>query len=44
MTDTFSLTLMVRIQNPAGRARTFTFDHRWRDIASPEPEQEHREN
>ena len=24
---------IIRIQNPAGRTRTFTFDHGWRSIA-----------
>ena len=31
---------LVRIQNPAGRARTFTFDHGWLDIANVDVEQE----
>lgn len=25
---------LVRIQNPAGRARTFLFDHGWLEVAS----------
>ena len=29
---------LVRIQNPAGKARTFTFDHGWLDIADSEEE------
>ncbi|MFG0678638.1 sacsin N-terminal ATP-binding-like domain-containing protein [Delftia sp. WSY_7] len=28
-----SRTRVLKIQNPAGHARTFTFDHGWRDIA-----------
>jgi len=34
---------IVRIQDPAGRARTFTFDHGWLDIATVDHEQECRE-
>jgi hypothetical protein len=30
---------VLRIQNPAGLARTFTFDHGWRRIAATEPPQ-----
>ena len=26
---------LVPIQDPAGKARTFTFDHGWLDVASP---------
>ncbi len=29
-------TRIVRIQDPAGRARTFTFDHGWLSIAEPD--------
>ena len=35
---------IVRIQDPAGKARTFTFDHGWLDIAEVDPEEEHRED
>jgi hypothetical protein len=28
---------IIRINDPAGRARTFTFDHGWLDIAEPSP-------
>lgn len=28
---------VLRIQNPVGRARTFTFDHGWAGIARVEP-------
>jgi len=28
---------VLRIQNPVGHARTFTFDHGWRDIARSDP-------
>lgn len=28
---------VLRIQNPAGHARTFTFDHGWREIARTDP-------
>lgn len=28
---------VLRIQNPAGRARTFTFDHGWSEIARTDP-------
>ena len=33
---------IIRIQNPAGKARTFTFDRGWRDIAGADSEREHR--
>lgn len=29
--------LILRIKNPAGQARTFTFDHGWSEIAQTEP-------
>lgn len=29
---------LVRIQNPAGKARTFTFDHGWLDVAAADNE------
>ena len=32
---------IVRIQDPAGKARTFTFDRGWLSIAQVHPEQEH---
>lgn len=35
---------IVRIQDPAGRARTFTFDHGWLQIATVDGEQEDRED
>jgi hypothetical protein len=35
---------VVRIQDPAGKARTFTFDRGWLDVAEVEPESEHRED
>jgi hypothetical protein len=35
---------IVRIQDPAGKARTFTFDRGWLDIAAMDPEQEKRED
>ena len=35
---------IVRIQDPAGHARTFTFDHGWLDIAEVDSEEEHRED
>jgi hypothetical protein len=35
---------IVRIQDPAGKARTFTFDHGWLDIAKLDAEQEYRED
>ena len=35
---------VVRIQNPAGKARTFTFDHGWLDIAETDSEEEPRED
>jgi hypothetical protein len=31
---------LVRIQNPAGKARTFTFDHGWLDVAETDSEEE----
>jgi hypothetical protein len=34
---------LIRIQDPAGRARSFTFDHGWLGIAEADPEQ-HRED
>jgi hypothetical protein len=33
---------IVRLQDPAGKARTFTFDHGWLDIADLDAEREHR--
>jgi hypothetical protein len=33
---------IVRIQDPVGKARTFTFDSGWLDIADVDDEQEHR--
>ena len=35
---------IVRIQDPAGKARTFTFDCGWLNIAEVDSEQEHRED
>jgi hypothetical protein len=35
---------LVRIQNPAGKARTFTFDHGWLGIAETDSEDEPRED
>jgi hypothetical protein len=35
---------LVRIQNPAGKARTFTFDHGWLDIAETDSQEESRED
>ena len=35
---------IVRIQDPAGNARTFTFDHGWLDIAELDSEEEYRED
>ena len=35
---------IVRIQDPAGNARTFTFDHGWLHIAELDSEEEHRED
>jgi hypothetical protein len=35
---------LVRIQDPAGKARTFTFDHGWLDVAEVDPESEPRED
>jgi hypothetical protein len=35
---------LVRIQNPAGKARTFTFDHGWLDIAETDSKEEPRED
>ena len=34
---------IVRIQDPAGKARTFTFDHGWLDIADMDSKQKDRE-
>ena len=31
---------IVRIQDPAGKARTFTFDHGWLSVADADDEQE----
>ena len=33
---------IIRIQNPAGKARTFTYDRGWLDIAEVDSEREHR--
>jgi hypothetical protein len=35
---------LVRIQDPAGKARTFTFDHGWLEIAEADTEQGDRED
>ncbi|MBI4020927.1 MAG: DUF3883 domain-containing protein [Candidatus Aenigmarchaeota archaeon] len=35
---------LVRIQDPVGKARTFTFDHGWFDVAEADGEQEDRED
>ena len=35
---------IVRIQDPAGNARTFTFDHGWLDVAKLDSEEGRREN
>lgn len=35
---------IVRIQDPAGKARTFTFDRGWREVAKVDPESEERED
>jgi hypothetical protein len=35
---------IVRIQDPAGKARTFTFDRGWLHIADVDVEQDHRED
>lgn len=35
---------IVRIQDPAGKARTFTFDHGWLDIAEVDSREEPRED
>lgn len=35
---------IVRIQDPAGKARTFTFDHGWFDVAEVDAEEEDRED
>ena len=35
---------IVRIQDPSGKARTFTFDHGWLDIAELDPEEGQRED
>lgn len=34
----------LRIQDPAGKAHTFTFDHGWLDVAEIDPESEERED
>lgn len=34
---------IIRIQDPAGKARTFTFDHGWLDVAEVNPESKERE-
>ncbi len=34
---------IVRIQDPAGKVRTFTFDHGWLDVAELDTDQEERE-
>jgi hypothetical protein len=31
---------IVRIQNPAGKARTFTFDHGWLRVADGEQQED----
>jgi hypothetical protein len=35
---------IVRIQDPAGKARTFTFDHGWLGVAEIDPESEEHED
>ena len=35
---------IVRIQDPAGKARTFTFDRGWLDVAELDPDSEDRED
>lgn len=35
---------IVRIQDPAGKARTFTFDHGWLDVAEVDTDSEERED
>jgi len=35
---------LVRIRHPAGKARTFTFDHGWLDVAETDSEEEPRED
>jgi hypothetical protein len=35
---------IVRIQDPAGKARTFTFDHGWLDVAETDPESQEHED
>ena len=35
---------LVRIQDPAGKARTFTFDHGWLDVAAVDNEPTDRED
>ena len=35
---------IVRIQDPAGRARTFTFDHGWIDVADVDADQKDLED
>ena len=35
---------LARIQDPAGRAKTFTFDHGWREVAEADDDtKEHEE-
>ena len=34
---------LVRVQDPAGRAKTFTFDHGWREVAEAEDDTKERE-
>jgi hypothetical protein len=35
---------IVRIQDPAGKARTFTFDHGWLDVAESDSEEDLQED
>ena len=35
---------LVRIQNPAGKAKTFTFDHGWLDVAAVDTQPTDRED
>ncbi len=35
---------IVRIQDPAGKAHTFTFDHGWLNVAKVDPQFEERED
>jgi hypothetical protein len=35
---------VVRIQDPAGKARTFTFDHGWLAVAEVDPDSDERED